>query len=567
MLHGGHPATHGPSASSHAADPTGTGISEATASFIAANASPFISTLDLIQGGAKVPDPRTTERTCATTLTARLTLPVTADLDSGKMLIIVDADPLSQLPIWVSRKLTQTTGVPLMTSTSDLFYYNELSESGNSSTQDRMDPQSWGQVYQKAGMADFFAATKTLGEMSAKHRIVGCAVRANIGVDTTLARGSIEAGQFQWSDTKNTLARLPIATEATATRQLGLWTKDWQGGNASTETVPRMNAAQQWANMNRQKAMATLINTCAYDAGRSAIRSGKTQDSGILDADQGACVRWTDMSNYNFAQTINRNLVGPSRAFYTNGHEDNPGLFQDDTVAGNSVYTEDIRSVNCNALRTRDAGATLNTFNTGYSRGPLCCFKKNAASIGAAYTTYEYFCADSDSALSITSGQLAEMLGSTAVTSTNYIGDASFDNLDTITYKSHFDKGLYIDITGVSTNQWVNIDVVWHVEYIPKSYALTKGTAPPIDMNFDQIEAMLLDPKHFPIVVKGNSFFSSLWHGLKNAVGYSEKVLRGTSHILSSSGIPLLSQAAGVIDKGLGIGEGLYATAKRARFI
>jgi len=492
MDHAGHPAPTGNSAHNNAANPKGTNLSAATSSFMAANGSPFTAIDDMVPAGVRVPDPQTTERTCTTTITARLNIPVVANAanDQGRLLLIMNADPLSQTPFWVSRVNAEDVATKTDTPV-DAFYYNEAESGFAVHSFDHCDPTSWGQIWDKIGMADFFAQTYTLGQLSQKHRVVGAAMRVNVGVDTTIARGSIESGQFDWDDTRYGIRPQSI-TWATQANRTGFWNATGTGNTG---------VAEDQANAKKQKGIGSLLQSCSYEVGSRVIRGARTQDYGTLDADKGASVRWTDANNFNFKNTINRNVVLPSASFYTNGVTS----FGDKTaIVEKGAY--DITTRGCHHSRGNIANITQET-------NP-CRLAVKYAYLGDPTTSQfqAYFAADADLELELTSGSVPD-----TTTPAVIFGNGTFDDLG-VDGEDNFNRGLYCNVTGVATNQWVSVDLVYHIEYIPKAWALTRGIYPPIDMQFDMIASMLGDPKQFPIVVQGNSFFSSLWRGIKKAV-------------------------------------------------
>lgn len=566
----GHPAESGPSAQSDAANPAGTGYSEATASFIAANGSPFISPMDMIPSGVKVPDPRVTDRTCSATLTARFSSQVIADGTNGKLLVIVDCDPLSQLPVWISRQhKEQSPGETVYGQTAgsnaDIYYYNEPTLAGTT-TSDRCDPRSWGQTYDVLGMADLFSQTKTLADQSSRYRIVGCGVRANIGVDTAISRGTIEAGQFNWSDTKNTRTStvawgfLAGASGAAPTARKGYWSPDCSGGGAKFMVSEQIGA-------HSQKGMCTLMHSNAYTLGKNAIRSARTQNYGVLDGDQGASVRWTDTHNFKFMRTINKNCLSPNKNFYSNGYDcSRLNAFEEES-------TYPVNTIDCNATRLLNADATTypGKLSTTITESPLVVHQRPHVGYSindsqfwtADSTAYDYYAAETDGLINLSSGSYTEQ---SSATTTYQVGDGTLADLGVITFEEHFDKGLYIDITGVNTGQWVNVDVVWHVEYIPRAYSLDTGLASPVDVNFDTVAAMLNDSRKFPIVVKGHSFFSSLWAGVKRAFGKGREIIGAAGPMLSMLPSPHARAAGMAMSAASGMLDTAEQTYKRIRY-
>lgn len=540
--HAGHPATFGPSALSNKANPEGTTLDRHSASFIAANASPFVSVDDLVPEGARVIDPETTSRTCCTSLNARLQVPVINYGDQGKLMVIMSADPLSQVPVWISRTIGEPSGT-LSDATAENYYWSEI---GLGTGQPLCDPHSWGQIWERVGLDDFFAQTAQLGDMAQRYRVVGAAMRVNLGTDTTISRGSIEAGQFQWADTKKApfTQKVNWSTDYNdkSVQRKGWWAAHLTGTNNTA-------ASTALAGFAKQKGMANLISSCGYETGKRMVRGARNQDWGILDADKGASVRWTDTNDFTFQKSYNRNLVSPDRNTYPNGlvtnistsatnidpGEDNPGT---------TTFSDEIVYKNVNSRRAEN----FSDIPTSSSPSKLAVKTYQKASYNSASTTLTggnppryYFGADNYNLIELCSG----------TDSTINLGQIDITELGTIDGKGLFDTGLYCDITGVSPTQTAMIDVVWHIEFEPRSFSILRGIYPPINMQFDLISAMLRDPKHFPIVVQGHSFFSSLWRGIKKAASKIPGIANAASKMLVASGVPELQGVGGAISTGL----------------
>jgi len=568
MDHSGHPAVTGNSAITNAASPAGTNLSAASASFMAANGSPFTSVDSMIQQGVRVVDPETTERTCTTTITARLNIPVVpASTTEGKLLLIMSADPLAQLPLWVSRTYNETTTNPSTSVSADAVIWNESIGSGTG-TSSLTDPQSWGQTYDLIGLDDFFAQTTDLGNMSLKHRVVGCAMRANVGVDTSIARGSIEAGQFNWTDTRYKANEAGyVATGLASKSKSGWWQALYQPNSLtmSPEALPALQALSQ------QKGLGNLITSNAYQTGQRVIRSARTQDYGTLDADKGASVRWTDSNDFKFQKTYNRNVVVPDREYYPNGvttfSDYSNGVPLENNESSTTALT-DYYALNCNSYRTNQgdtifAGRHDNQFRTGISRSKLATKKYTYKSLATNSDTRHqgslYLAADNSTNVELLNGQLV-FAGSrpteAGVDVQQTVGEADRAALGVVDFESFFDKGLYINIEGVSTAQYVTVEMVYHIEYMPKSWALTRGVYPPIDLQFDMLASMLGDPKQFPIVVQGHSFFSSLWRGIKRAADTAAELAGGVGSAISAAGgaiDPRLALLGGALSGGANV--------------
>lgn len=565
MDHSGHPADTGNSSLNNAANPAGTTLSPASASFMAANGSPFTSVDNMIQQGVRVVDPETTERTCTTTLTARLNIPVVqANSNEGKLLVIMSADPLSQMPLWVSRTFNETTSNP-NTVSADSVIFNEDTGSGTGKSS-LTDPVSWGQTYDFIGLDDFFAQTTDLGNMSLKHRVVGCALRANVGVDTSIARGSIEAGQFNWSDTRYKANEAGfVAFSLPSKSKSGWWQALYQPNNLTTspEALPALTALSQ------QKGLGNLMTSNAYSTGERVIRSARTQDYGTLDADKGASVRWTDSNDFKFQKTYNRNIVMPDREFYPNG--DTSWATADQALGypaeNNEAALDSLREyyiLNCNAYRanvdTPFAGRHDNAFRSGITRSKLATkryvYKSPSTDGTARQQGCLYLAADKNVNIELTNGSLTFAGSRPAETGTDLVqtvGEVDREALGVVNFEPFFDKGLYINIEGVSTAQYVTVEMVYHIEYMPKSWALTRGIYPPVDLQFDMLCSMLGDPKQFPIVVQGHSFFSSLWRGLKRAADTAASIAGAAGSVITSAGgavDPRLALLGGALSSG-----------------
>lgn len=520
MSHGGHTASSGPSAKSDM-DHTKTGLSEATASFVAANASPFTNPDNLISDGARVPDPSTTQRTCSTTIYTSIQIPVipnawdanytgpASTATSGKQFIIVNANPLGVFaPVqWAMRETFSNT---LGTGADETYFGIGPSATSAAKQVTRTDPLSWAKIYDYFEQGDLISKLHTLAQQSSRHRIVGCAVKVNTGTDNTMNRGQIEAGQFEIDQTRSAGSNVapPVAPNKTPTAN-GFWYGwDVMDNTAGVSTRGVTTGLGQWA---------TRMYTCDYNSMKMALSQARNQNRGILKAEDGASVRWTDSNNFQFQRTLNKCCMVPELDYYANGY-DGEGVQFEETPASS---VEDIFIVNCNVAR---ASSTI----VGGTKGRVCVKRRPIKCYNNGTTDFygnEYFCADNTQRTLIGNGYAISISGGNLehdkTTLLSQVDSAAED----------FDRGLYIDVTGVSPNQLLNVEVQWIVEYIPKVYSLDEGRHPPVDINFPAIQAMVNDPNSYPIVVKGNSFFSSLWHGIKAAAEGVGKLLKGTSSV------------------------------------
>lgn len=476
--------------------------------------------------GARVPDPQTTQRTCSTTLYTSINVPVIPNVwnttytgpgtgaTTGRQFLLVNANPLgSFLPVqWAMRDAplaATNTGV------ADNNYFGigpgAPSESLNKT---KTDPKSWAQIYDQFNQGDLVSKIYTLGQQSSRHRIVGCAVKVNLGTDTTLNRGQIEAGQFEIADTRQaSLGLVPPLVENPSVN--GYW-YGWD-----TTTLVGTTKLNGQANLGMY---GSRMYNCDYQTLKQSIWPSRNQNRGILRSEDGCSVRWTDSNNFQFQRTVNKCALLPELDFYTNG-VDGESTTAEETAA---LASEDLFYKNCNSAR---GSATV----TG-GKGTINYKVRPVAAYLISGTTYafgnEYFCADTDQRISLNGVQAVSLQSGNTTNPTSNLEAASTGLLSQfLTSAEDFDRGMYIDVTGVSPNQIINVEVQWVVEYIPKVYALDAGRHPPIDINFPAIQAMVNDPNSYPIVVKGNSFFSSLWHGIKAAAQGVGKLLKGTSTV------------------------------------
>jgi hypothetical protein len=468
-----------------------------------------------------------------------------ADATTGRQFITVSANPLGAgIPIRWTKHTNSTWASALPGATGDLCYYN-LRDPANWATaatgaQTRgisiCDPLSWAQMYDEAGLGDLVSKIYTFGQLSNKHRIVGCALKTNIGADTTLARGQIEAGQYELSEVK----------------------KNRVNGLRATPTDVAFNG--MWAYMDVQPATSTIADTRGqigdlhalimnndYATHKQVIWPARNDSHGVMLAADGACVRWTDSNNFKFYPTVNKCLMVPDIDFYDNGEEGENVVAEDTNVA----YTvSDPTYLNCNIQRRH------RSFGTGAQKGSINCIAQNFQTTTSSPQYSQWLTAD----------RTQRVVYGSALQPTYYSGTNGPFSLEPEkaamigsinSPDGDFDRGLYVDITGVNPYQVINIEVQWFIEYIPKVYSLTIGRNPPIDMNFPAIQAMVQDNKTYPIVVKGHSFFSSLWHAVKRGAEGAGKLLSGTSKLASLIPDPRAQAFAGIASTGGGMLTGI----------
>lgn len=523
MAHAGHPASDGPSAKRWMAS-EGTGMSDETAAFVAANCSPFTHPTQM-PAEPKVVDTKATIKTCTAYITEHFQIPVVrnastlANSTRGDQLIIMNANPLAALPVtWHEAPKYQA------------------------SPKYRMDPGVWNKRYEDVGLTNISSQARNLCDNSLKHRVVGCGLKAWVSQDTNLSRGTIEGGLFDPSEAR----QATVVQDDLSMRYNALTDVTVVGGH---QPLGRAFIPQNAGYLGEALVKDDI------QAMRMCIRNAKTQQEGLLAADKGCSVRWVPIDDFKFTQSVNRNVVIPCSPLFSNGTPTgivNPSsvstgqpvcrildrtAVQDDRPDG-IVNNFDLGTYFCPAVvpaadptaigyglgsqppSHNAAGSPIASMNAITETGTVRqCWNAGATSTYVAATnagpTYMFGTADLD----YYPGSYID-LGDPAMKYTD--PDANFEN------------SLYLDISGVDPDQFLDVQVVWHIEYIPKEYSMDCGIASPIDVNWPTIQAMVTNSEAFPIVVEGHSFFSSLWAGVKKAGGVIGGILRGASSIASA---------------------------------
>jgi hypothetical protein len=283
---------------------------------------------------------------------------------------------------------------------------------------------------------------------------------------------------------------------------------------------------------------------------RVCLRPAKTQRKGLLTADDGCTVRWTPDRDYDFVPTINHNVVVPLLPYHPCGFPASAALKRSDPAPPSTTAVPVVRLIDGTSLandafnnHTNDAGdiaayySSLGTATTGsFSPGKwnqadavngrvpteLGTIRKhisgnNGATNGDGFvhSSYVFYASDGD------------------MYENSYIDIGDTKAMAYMDEAQNFVHGLYIDMTGLAPGQFVDVQVVWHIEYVPKETSLNAGIPSPVDLNWPMIEAMVSNPEAFPIVVKGHSFFSSLFHGIKAAGSAIGGILKGASSVAS----------------------------------
>lgn len=467
----------------------GTGLSPAAASFLAANCSPFTNPRDMPLP-PKVPDPRNTQQTDTMFIWEHFDIPVVNVNGEGEQIILSSADPLAPVPIVWARGVGD-----------------------NASTY--MSPNGLAATYELSGLANMVYKMRALAGRSKKYRVVGHGLKAWVSRNTNVSRGSIEAGQFDCAQTRNT-NRVNTAAGTTGRNNLGTY-EHWTNGSST----------------NPQTGLQMLA-TCSGNIARlrSSIEGAKAQEMGFLAADEGATVRWTDDNSFEFQQTRDRGLVHlhgmgwpvPTPLTYlsyqpilTDASSTQGYVLTDAAFAGAPPPYTGYSSIPIFQPVYNEGQLTTATLNIGVTNG--------LNKLGSLVTRSNTFSPAGD-----TPGWL---IRPTAVASADLNQKYyTLDGVDVATEITNyaqqpdqqFNTGLYIDCTGLDTTQVITVQVCWHIEYEPKGMEAWGADNSPVDMNFDELAAIARNRLAFPVVTKGHSFFSSLRGAFSRAIGAFGKI-------------------------------------------
>lgn len=517
-----HEADSGPSAKRYLSN-AGTGLSPAGASFISANCSPFSPPHEIVTGPPKVPDPRHHERSCTAYLWDTFQLPVT----STGQIVYMNADPLAPLPIaWAVN-----------------------STNPNPSTTPALNPRDWAVLYEQNGLSELVSNIKALAENSSRHRVVGCGLKAWVTKDASIqSRGIIEAGQFRVSK-----ARFRSPIPGVALRSTG-----------------------QEISYSHTGAFGTALNYPYADYMRSSIDGARDREMfGMLPADEGVTLRWTDSNNFEYQDSAYRSLIVPTKVGYSNGYMPYASVFnfvtdgtstggfagrvQHDATASPGVGTgvfqdttpEETAQAIANTYYLMPTDVPSNPTLLTSSTSKLGCIFRNGTINPSA------------SAPSITTPCTLGYTGNinfACADASNFPGAYSFEAQPAMKWaddNANFGNALFADISGVDIGQYIQIQVVWHIEYIPTFNALDKGVPSPVDMNYEELAVIASDPVAFPVVVKGHSFFKSLIRGIKQAATGAARVLGIASDIAKVVPIPQVQAAGTMMGMGSTIAGGI----------
>lgn len=541
-----HEADSGPSAKRYLGN-AGTGLSDAGASFISAHCSPFSPPTEIVTGPPKVPDPRTHDSTCTAYIWQNFDIPVTA---AGQV-VIMNPDPLAPLPVaWGADDID--FGQP-------------------------RDAKFWATQYENVGLADMMCNVKALAENSSQHRIVGCGMKIWVTKDVSKqSQGHIEAGHFkisrsQYKGTNGFKRQAAAQTGPPAIPQVD--------GSANYYKA----RLEDWS---RTGAFGTAYNNPTPARLLSSIERARTQEMGFLPADEGVTLRWTDSHEFEFQDTVYRSIMAPSKTAFTNGYL--PFAATHNNSVGPQVGTGSLHTGYAGrVMHDRDSGGT-GVGDVPPQTGDEATIREASPWEAQGIQQTYYFIPVAYSPQTFTNSLGYPSLNSVGTSKLGYFecnvgsnslypgdrrgtfyqngcADASQfpdvyaveEYLDWADDKKNFGNGLYAYINGVDSTQRLTVQIVWHVEYKPTYQALDRGMPSPVDMSFDSLSVMAGDPVAFPVVVKGHSFFKSLFRGLKQAAQGASRVLGIASDIAKIIPIPQVQTAGMAVGMGSTFAGGL----------
>lgn len=211
----------------------------------------------------------------------------------------------------------------------------------------------------------------------------------------------------------------------------------------------------------------------------------------IQGASEGATVRWTDTNQFEIIPTINYNKVA-----YTNARGVSYNSAVDEVFAQN-YDVESIPGLQSGQLKAVNVlGNTDSTVNLQPRR--LVEFYQPAnlsPTVGTA------------SGLAVSAGGYA-------------YGMAPLMTNDQYMHRQPFTL-----VEGVQPNSMLNVQVVWNLEFRPNNLSPIPTYNCPSDPGWDTVVRIVSDPRAFPIVVKGHSFFKWLKNALRKVKPIAETAI------------------------------------------
>lgn len=505
-------------------NPAGTGLSDVAAAFLAANCSPFTNPRDM-PVLPKVPDPRNTQPTKTMFIWGHCDIPVVTGPDNaGHQCVISSADPLSPIPV--------TWG----------------SAYGIDQTVSRQNPNDYARRMETYQMVDIHMQMRELGKRSKAYRVVGHGLKVWVSRNTTVSRGNIEAGQFNVADTRNFTNTSPA---------------QWDG-------------CQRWTNAPGTGPELGVVGTVMQctDIGkfRSMLSSSKEQEVGFLAADEGATVRWTDSNDFQFQPSIDRGCVFPSSYQYNYkgfNHLESVNTLANGTpvAASSSIQFQFTYSNLIQAIPD-----LYSTFGDFQQLGTLNFWNQTGSATQPGRTVSQQYYSEPQTFAATSGGDvvgthgfygIGERPNGPMVFNTSDNGFAEYvRNPD-----SQFNKGLYVDVSGVDPGQFLTVQVCWHVEYIPKGNEPWDFESSPVDTEFDTLVTLARDRLAFPIVVKGHSFFSSLKKALGKAFSAFGKLVSSSAPAISAGLAAIPDPRAQAAAAAVGMAGGLVSQFTRKRVL
>lgn len=479
------------------------GLTPESAAFLAAYTSPFSNPRDM-PCPPKVPDPRFTRPTMTKHLWAHFEVPIdigapAMGVTTSNFVVSTSADPFAPLPIHFTS--TDATGeIPANT----------------------MTPMSWGIQYAEAGLEKLVYQIEELAQEASEYRIVGHGLKVWCNTMDVNEQGSLEAGQFNYADTE---FFNPYNTRTTSMNPSFRW-----GNN------PGVNGNAKWHGTALTSSSATCMRKC--------IDNAKTEEIGFLTAREGATVRWTDKNNFAMQKVKQRSALYPGADKYP---QQGNQMYTNPFITGNGEFV----SQGSYAAHPELWGAKFmppGNFMQDYHQAfnyDLACIQKvgyNGAITPGMPSSWDQ--RDVQNFIDITGAHQTSYnvyyynKSQLKIDPNPPIGFDGGD-LDMATYyqdeDKNFNTGLYVQGSKLEASSTITVQVVWHVEYVPKGTESFECNDSPVDRAFDEIAAIAKNRLAFPIVVKGHSFWSNLKKALAKGLSIAHRIVGSSEGLLTAA--------------------------------
>jgi hypothetical protein len=280
-----------------------------------------------------------------------------------------------------------------------------------------------------------------------------------------------------------------------------------------------------------------VYGTCFLDSSDSAMRASyaraKKIESQAFPASDGMSIRWYDSNEFAFQRTRPRSLIGLSAQSYNSG-------LNAMSVAGDKIPPFDLEAdgetgvlaeSSVVPLLFQDTAGHIKARETGMSstigRANYVTDYPEYAMVSNASSMYGFTPVAAD--VNFTSDGVEYYPVAQRPAQPNTLSDGDFAGWsDDI---RNFGDGLWCELDGLEDEQQINVQFIYHIEYVPVIGSLGTPQDSPVDADWPNIYALAHNADVFPYFTRGHSFFKSLWHGLKAAGHGIIKLLGGASKI------------------------------------